>query len=701
MGHNPHTWAAGEVIAAATLNSLELAASDAAAISDLGVAGTATDTALRAAFAAQIGASNGTNDTAKINALLAAGGVVRGTPGQTYLISAPLVIPSRTTLDMTGCTVRLISGSNCNMVQNTGVTAVIRSFNPTTGAYTATGVRDSDIAVRGGLWDRQDNGDGASYNGHTMRFRHVDGLTVRDASFNSTAGKYQVNPGDCTRVTVTDLSLPAVSSDGVHLNGPCSQVIIRNIVGGTMGDDLVSLTARDSTSAITDCAGDITDVLIDGVSFVTAQTGLFASAFKVVAGQSDDTTKQFAVRRVTARNVTAPNTTADVAYIGDTSGGIIDDFTLDGVRSLGGSSRGCVLLHGGTIDRVRLRDLRPAATDAYAVGSDTNVTRVSVDGVEWVSSTGTPNVYFVPSGTVQRASITGVQGSAADGSAVLYVGASGTVQRAVVTACQLDGFRVVAGANGMALTSIDVANLDVIGAAYPLGNLFSVTTYKAANVTATGMSGWLWVLGSGAVTVTGASGLTGDNDTWAGNVLAAARGSNAFTVDPDQLTAGEETLDRRHVTDNGTVASGNLVLTYFTARKSETIHTVRTFVAGTAAAGTTVARIGIYRIEINGDHTLVASTANDTTLWNASFSGFTTSLSAAWAKQAGQRYAVGMLFVGTTGPTLRGVFPIIGAEDAFAPRINGNLTGQANLPASITTAVGQATGLSVYAAIVP
>lgn len=70
--------------------------------------------------------SNGTDDTSVINALLAAartagGGVVKGTAGQTYKQSAPLVPGSGTTLDMTGCTVSLNSGSNCNMVNNYAV----------------------------------------------------------------------------------------------------------------------------------------------------------------------------------------------------------------------------------------------------------------------------------------------------------------------------------------------------------------------------------------------------------------------------------------------------------------------------------------------------------------------------------------------------------------------------------------------------
>lgn len=56
MGHNPHNWLTGEVIAAQTLNDLEQGVAAAAFPSDIGIAGTATDTALRAAFAPRLSA---------------------------------------------------------------------------------------------------------------------------------------------------------------------------------------------------------------------------------------------------------------------------------------------------------------------------------------------------------------------------------------------------------------------------------------------------------------------------------------------------------------------------------------------------------------------------------------------------------------------------------------------------------------------
>jgi hypothetical protein len=83
--------------------------------------GTKTEAALSATYITHLGPSNGTDDTAKIQAALTAarlagGGVVRGASGATYLISAPLEVGARTWLDLHSLT--LIPNSNSHMVTN-------------------------------------------------------------------------------------------------------------------------------------------------------------------------------------------------------------------------------------------------------------------------------------------------------------------------------------------------------------------------------------------------------------------------------------------------------------------------------------------------------------------------------------------------------------------------------------------------------
>lgn len=148
------------------------------------------------------------------------------------------------------------------------------------------------------------------------------------------------------------------------------------------------------------------------------------------------------------------------------------------------------------------------------------------------------------------------------------------------------------------------------------------------------------------------------------------------------ITNGEEILPRLTTTGAQQLVSGTLHLTYFTARKTETINTVRMLSDATAAAGTTLARMGIYSVDGGGNLTLVASTANDLALFDDVYSPYPKALSAAFAKAKGQRYAFGVLVVGTTMPIITGL-TISGADASLPPRLNGLMAGQADLPANI------------------
>lgn len=155
----------------------------------------------------------------------------------------------------------------------------------------------------------------------------------------------------------------------------------------------------------------------------------------------------------------------------------------------------------------------------------------------------------------------------------------------------------------------------------------------------------------------------------------------------DLLTTGEATMHRRVATSN-TVgqATGVLRLSYFTARKTETITQVRVISGGTAAGATpTLVRIGLWTVAADGALTLVASIANDTALYAATNTPYTRALSASYGKVAGQRYAAGSLVVtGATAPSLIGGIVNFNATEAgIAPRIGAALTGQTDLPASI------------------
>lgn len=173
----------------------------------------------------------------------------------------------------------------------------------------------------------------------------------------------------------------------------------------------------------------------------------------------------------------------------------------------------------------------------------------------------------------------------------------------------------------------------------------------------------------------------------------------------DLLASGEETMSRPdYVTASAvTTVSGNMRLAYFTARKSETTTQVRVNTGTTAAAATpTLCRLGLFSIAANGDGSLVAAIANDTTLFAATSTPYTRSWTAPYAKVAGATYALGILVVSAAAtPTLGGLTLASAAEAAIAPRLTGSIPSMTDLPASFLAGDVAATGGWLYGAVLP
>jgi hypothetical protein len=173
---------------------------------------------------------------------------------------------------------------------------------------------------------------------------------------------------------------------------------------------------------------------------------------------------------------------------------------------------------------------------------------------------------------------------------------------------------------------------------------------------------------------------------------------------PHDLAAGEATMRRSEISSAASnMSTQSLRLTYFTARKTETITEVRTITGGTAAVGATLCQVGIYEEDPStGDLTLVASIANDTGLWVAGSTDYTSSLSASFTKTRGKRYAVGILIVGaSTTPTMMGRISANAAENARTPRLTGVVGSQTDLPASVSAASITNNTQSIYAVVLP
>lgn len=178
-------------------------------------------------------------------------------------------------------------------------------------------------------------------------------------------------------------------------------------------------------------------------------------------------------------------------------------------------------------------------------------------------------------------------------------------------------------------------------------------------------------------------------------------------VGTDTLAAGESAMPRELAMSAAvTMTSGTMRLSYFTARKTETITSVRIISGTTAATATpTLVRVGIYSQAANGDLTLVASTANDTALLAGTSTVYTKALQASWAKVAGQRYAFGILVVsGVAMPTLTGYAyqTSITSEIFQAPMTCSAVASLSDLPSpTIANALQLNSGNRIYGAVVP
>jgi hypothetical protein len=185
----------------------------------------------------------------------------------------------------------------------------------------------------------------------------------------------------------------------------------------------------------------------------------------------------------------------------------------------------------------------------------------------------------------------------------------------------------------------------------------------------------------------------------------AFAGSYAALVNPDEVSAGEGSVLRPLVTTNASLASGVLRLAFFTARKTETVNSLRVFSASTAAGATpSLVRSGIYSVDGSSNITLQAAIVNDTSIFAAANTAYTRALSVPFAKVAGTRYAVGVLVVtAAAAPNTPCSLPAIPTSEAstIAPILSAQVGGQTDLPASVAVGSFVSTQARPYVVLVP
>lgn len=153
----------------------------------------------------------------------------------------------------------------------------------------------------------------------------------------------------------------------------------------------------------------------------------------------------------------------------------------------------------------------------------------------------------------------------------------------------------------------------------------------------------------------------------------------------EPLTSGEAIYTRALAQNLDAMATGVMLVTFWTAATTGTATEVITSTSGTAASGLTVAQIGVYSVGTGNALTLLASTANlDGTLWTATYTGYTSTLTSSFNRVEGTRYAVGFLAVGTTPPSLGGLSGV-GAFLDLAPINCATVSGLSSLPSTVTS----------------
>jgi len=195
--------------------------------------------------------------------------------------------------------------------------------------------RDTNITLRGGLFDRSSAGnplvsDGyGHYNkSHSLLFRRVDGLLIDGISCKSAAGKYAISCADVTKVMVANPTYD-VYSDGFHLQGPATDVTVSGS-RGTTGDDVIGVTGADY-AAYCDTHGDIYNLRFHDTSMGSQEGSilLMSGPGDVIRGVQVTDLRGKAVQGVSMRAGRG-----DVNFVptfdSDVGGVLIDGIDIDG-----------------------------------------------------------------------------------------------------------------------------------------------------------------------------------------------------------------------------------------------------------------------------------------------------------------------------------------------------------------------------------
>ena len=166
---------------------------------------------------------------------------------EVYWLDGTVFIPSNRRIEAVGATIRLVPEFPYIMLCN-------EHIHDGTLAPIDTSDRDTNISIHGGSWEevcdvrgkRRLNADFKNtFKGvqTTMLFGNLDHLTMTDVTFSHSTS-FCVQIGDLTDGVFENFSFISCYADGLHVNGNCENLYVRNF-RGHVGDDLVALNMYD------------------------------------------------------------------------------------------------------------------------------------------------------------------------------------------------------------------------------------------------------------------------------------------------------------------------------------------------------------------------------------------------------------------------------------------------------------------------
>lgn len=192
-----------------------------------------------------------------------------------YYLDNPLILYSGSVLEAdTAAELRLKPGTNTCMVRNNNI------IDGQMSDIEHISVPDSNIVVTGGKWTTlcvRKGIDNGNYLGRSSKadfvygtngvflFSNISGLKISKIQLFEYR-PFAIHVSNCSNFIVSEIRILKGDKDGVHINGPASYGIIKNISGHS-SDDIVALNAWDWKGS-TPTFGSIHHILIENIQTI-------------------------------------------------------------------------------------------------------------------------------------------------------------------------------------------------------------------------------------------------------------------------------------------------------------------------------------------------------------------------------------------------------------------------------------------------